>query len=228
MTNPVDFYHELLGNRELAEASHVMLEEELRRRNLVFGDRPLCTVLRPRFVTAPWLSRMERRIGRLMSAFGRVHRAAMSDPLLRAQFRLTDWEEQLMLADPGYASASPHGRLDCFTVDATDTLALTEYNAETPAGAGFNDLLSEAFAVLPVMRAFRQRFRVVPLPARPGVATIILDAWREFSGRWDRPRIANHACAWVTLNEATAAASRPRCGVTISRMSRSRGSGWWS
>jgi hypothetical protein len=133
---------------------------------------------------------MEGRIARLMSAFGRAHRAAMADPALRAQFRLTDWEEQLMLADPGFASPSPHGRLDCFTVDASDTLALTEYNAETPAGAGFNDLLSEAFAVLPVMRAFRQRFRVQPLPARPGVATIVLDAWREFSGRWERPRIA--------------------------------------
>ncbi|MEO8634543.1 MAG: hypothetical protein ABI587_04605 [Gemmatimonadales bacterium] len=187
---PIALYHELLGQSELAEASHVMLEEELRRRTLVFGDRPLCTVLRPRFVTASWLSRMEGRIGRLMSAFGRAHHAAMIDAALRAQFRLTDWEEQLMLADPGYASPSPHGRLDCFTVDATDTLALTEYNAETPAGAGFNDLLTEAFAVLPVMRAFRQRYRVMPLPARPGVATIILDAWREFSGRWERPRIA--------------------------------------
>jgi hypothetical protein len=31
---------------------------------------------------------------------------------------------------------------------------------------------------------------VLPLPARPGVATIVLDAWREFSGRWERPRIA--------------------------------------
>ncbi len=80
MSDPIACYHELLGNRELAEASHGMLEEELRRRTLVFGDRPLCTVLRPRFVTAPWLTRMERRIGRLMSACPSVSSPTIPSP----------------------------------------------------------------------------------------------------------------------------------------------------
>jgi hypothetical protein len=44
--------------------------------------------------------------------------------------------------------------------------------------------------VIPVMRAFRRYYDLRPVPARPGVATAILDAWREFSGRWDGPRIA--------------------------------------
>ena len=30
----------------------------------------------------------------------------------------------------------------------------TEYNAETPAGAGYNDALTELFLALPVMRGF--------------------------------------------------------------------------
>ena len=33
-------------------------------------------------------------------------------------------------------------------------MKLTEYNAETPAGAAYNDELSDAFIDLPVMRAF--------------------------------------------------------------------------
>lgn len=190
MTDPVRAYHDLLGQGDLAAASHEMLEDQLRRRRMVFGDRPLCTVLRPRFFSPKAFRELGRRMLRLMRAFGRAHEAAMADAGLRAQFRLAEWEEPLVLADPGYRSPSPHGRLDCFQGGAAGTLALTEYNAETPAGAGYNDLLAEAFAVIPVMRAFRRDFEIRPVPARAGTATVILDAWREFSGRWAGPRIA--------------------------------------
>lgn len=190
MNDAVPVYHDLLAEGDVALASHVMLEEQLRRRRMVFGERPLCTVLRPRFFTPERMRTLSTRIHRLMGAFTRAHEAAMSDATLRAQFRLAEWEEPLVLADPGYRSPSPHGRLDCFQVDETGALALTEYNAETPAGAGFNDLLAEAFAAIPVMRAFRRLYDVRPIPARPGVATVLLDAWKEFSGRWEGPRIA--------------------------------------
>lgn len=190
MNDAIQIYHELLSQGDVAIASHDMLEDQLRRRRMVFGDRPLCTVLRPRFFSPEAFRTLGRRVLLLMHAFRRAHEAAMADASVRAQFRLADWEEQLVLADPGYGSPSPHGRIDCFQVDATDTLALTEYNAETPAGAGFNDALADSFAAIPVMRAFRRRFDVRPVPARPGVATVILDAWREFSGRWEGPRIA--------------------------------------
>ena len=45
----VDAYHALL-TPEVAEASHEHLEAVLRKNGLVFGGRPLCTVLRPRFM----------------------------------------------------------------------------------------------------------------------------------------------------------------------------------
>jgi hypothetical protein len=190
MSDAITHYHDLLADRDLAEASHVMLEDQLRRRRMVFGDRPLCTVLRPRFFSPVGFRGLASRVQQLMGAFHRAHEAAMANPAIRAQFRLAAWEEQLVLADPGFRAPSPHGRLDCFLVGETDTLALTEYNAETPAGAGFNDLLADSFATIPVMRAFRRRYDIRPIPARPGVATAILDAWREFSGRWQGPRIA--------------------------------------
>ncbi len=190
MNAAIGAYHDLLAQGDVAEASHAMLEDQLRRRHMVFGDRPLCTVLRPRFFTAAQYQLLAARIRRLMGAFNRAQEVAIVDGSFRAQFRLAPWEEPLVLADPGYRSASPHGRLDCFQVDDTGTLALTEYNAETPAGAGFNDLLAEAFAAIPVMRAFRRGYDVCPIPARSGVATVVLDAWKEFSGRWQGPRIA--------------------------------------
>jgi hypothetical protein len=187
--DPIRDYHDILGDTEIAQATHEALDSELNRRNMVFGGRPLCTVLRPKFYTVDQLRLLESRIRRLMGAFRVAHEAAMADSALRTQFRLADWEEQLVLADPGYRTASPHGRLDCFA-NSQGGLALTEYNAETPAGAGFNDLLTEAFQTVPAMRRFGRKYSARPLPGRPGVATVILDAWREFSGRWKGPRIA--------------------------------------
>ncbi len=189
MTDAIAAYHALLASADVAEASHAMLEDGLRSRHLIFGDRPLCTVLRPRLFTPAEYRSLATRMSGLMRAFGIAHEAAMEQPALRAQFRLEPWEEELVLADPGYRSPSPHGRLDCFWDHATDTLALTEYNAETPAGAGYNDVLAEAFAAIPVMRAFRREWEVRPIMARTGVATVVLDAWREFSGRWSLPRV---------------------------------------
>ncbi|HTS87026.1 MAG TPA: hypothetical protein VMG41_00915 [Gemmatimonadales bacterium] len=190
MSDAVAAYHDLLGEGDLAAASHAMLEEQLRLRHMVFGERPLCTVLRPRFFTPEALRRLTHGLEHLMGAFARAEEAALADPGLRAQFRLTEWEERLVGADPGFSPSSPHGRMDCFEADGGAGFVVTEYNAETPAGAGFNDLLTEAFDPIPVMRVFRQRFRLYPVPARPGTAGVLLDAWRAFSGRWAGPRIA--------------------------------------
>lgn len=187
MTDPVEAWHGLLTD-QLAADSHGMLEEQLRRRGLVFGSRPLCTVLRPRFMTPAAWRRLQQRVRLLLGAFRRAYDAALQDPALRAQFRLADWEEELLQVDPGFAGASPTSRLDLFLHG--DGMALTEYNAETPAGAAYNDALAEAFQDLPIMRAFARRWEVQPMLARHGVLHVLLDAWEQWSGGRTPPRIA--------------------------------------
>jgi len=185
----VESYHALL-TPEIAESSHEHLERMLTKRGLVFGDRPLCTVLRPRLMSVDEYTRLQRRILPLMSAFRRVHERAMSDALFRGQFGLLDWEEMLLADDPGYSRASPTSRLDFFLSPGSNSLGLTEYNAETPAGAAYGDALTEAFQDLPAMREFSRTHDVVPVPSRHGVTGALLDAWHEFSSGRSRPRIA--------------------------------------
>src|SRR5688500_14404399 len=167
-----------------------MLSDQLRRRGLVFGDRPLATVLRPRFMTLDRYRLLQRRVRLLMSAFGKAYERAMADPAFRRQFRLTAWEERLIEHDAGLREPSPTSRLDAFVLDEAGTMALTEYNAETPAGAGYNDALVASFADLPIMRAFGRRYEAVPLLARHGILHALLDAYQEWSGRRDIPRVA--------------------------------------
>jgi glutathionylspermidine synthase len=185
----IAFYHGLLSD-ELAQASQAMLDDQLRRRGLVFGDRPLATVLRPRFMALAHYRRLQRRVRLLMRAFGKAYERAVTDVAFRAQFRLTDWEEQLVRHEPGFHAPSPTSRLDAFVLDDSGEMALTEYNAETPAGAGYNDALVASFADLPIMRAFGKRYEALPLVARHGVLHVLLEAYEEWAGRRGIPRVA--------------------------------------
>ena len=119
----------------------------------------------------------------LMRAFGKAYERAMADPTFRAQFRLTDWEERLIAREPGLAEPSPTSRLDAFVMDEAGTMALTEYNAETPAGAGYNDALVDRPS--PTCRSCGRSAggtRSVPLPARHGVLHVLLDAYEAVGG----------------------------------------------
>ena len=185
----IDAYHALL-TPDIAEASHAHLEAMLRKRGLVFGGRPLCTVLRPRLMTFEEYGKLQRRIVPLLGAFRKVHERAMADAAFRSQFGLVDWEETLLADDPGYSCASPTSRLDFFLAPGSGSLGLTEYNAETPAGAAYGDALTDAFQDLPALREFSRSHDLVPVPARHGVTGALLDAWREFSRGRSKPRIA--------------------------------------
>lgn len=184
----LDHYHELLSD-ELAAESQAALDGELRRRGLFFGERPLCTVLRPRFL-APEHYRFLRDSGAvLLQAFDRAYRAALASDVVRRQFGLAEWEEALVQEDPGFSEPSPTSRIDAFYFPEEGGLRVTEYNAETPAGTAYNDALSEVFLALPVMRRFLRRFDVRPLPARHGVLNALYEAYGQWRGSRAAPRI---------------------------------------
>lgn len=184
----IETYHDLL-TEELAQASWGQLQEQLRERGLYFGERPLCTVLRPRFLTLEQYNFLRRQIRPLLSAFAKISRRAVADPAFREQFGLYDWEQSLIEVDPGFRSHTPLSRLDSFFLTENMELRFTEYNAEVPAASAYNDVLNEVFYGLPAMGAFFHKYVVRPLPTRHSVMHVLLDAWREWGGT-ERPRIA--------------------------------------
>jgi glutathionylspermidine synthase len=184
----IDAWHGLLTD-ELAQESGAQLDDQLRARGLFFGDRPLCSVLRPRFFTPQQWRTLSTRSATVLRAFRKAHRAALADDTVLDQFRLTDWERSLVHVDPGFRDPSPVSRLDAFFVGA-DGIQFTEYNAETPAGGAYNDALAEMFFAMPVMRRFVKDWDVRALPARHNVLQALLDCWEQFSGGTSKPRIA--------------------------------------
>lgn len=189
LQEPIAAYHELLTDALAGESQH-QLDDQLRRRGLFFGDRPLCTVLRPRFLTPEQYRFLQARIALMLRAFERAYHAAIADAEFRGQFRLLPWEEDLVQLDPGFADASPVSRLDAFFVSEKGGLRFTEYNAETPAGAAYSDLLADVFLGLPIMREFLHRFQVRPLPARHLVMHALLGSFHQWLGRREAPHVA--------------------------------------
>ena len=190
MRDAIDAYHELLGDDQLAADSQGMLNDLLARQGLVFGGRPLCTVLRPRLTNHARHGWLQQRVRVLMRVFAKAYDAAIATPDFRRQFMLADWEETLVRDEPGVRNPSPTSRLDTFIIDDDHEMKLTEYNAETPAGAGYSDALTDAFVDLPVMRAFARKWEVAPIPSRSGVLHVLLATYEEWLGRRELPRIA--------------------------------------
>jgi hypothetical protein len=182
-------YHDLLTDA-LAQDTQAELTQQLHRRGLHYGERPLCNVLRPRFLTARQYRFLEECSALLLRTFQRIHQVAMKDGEFRKQFGLLDWEETLLADDPGFAPASPLSRMDAFFVHQDERLRFTEYNAETPAGNGYNDVLAEVFLGLPVMREFLKQYDLRWQPTRHLVMHALLDAYGKWCGSRQRPRIA--------------------------------------
>src|SRR5215510_6816114 len=104
MTNlreTIDHYHSLL-DPETARETHEQLTDQLQRRSLFFGERPLSTVLRPRFIHPDQYRALQVSIQAVMPAFQKLHQVAMADAGFRAQFCLQPWEEELIQVDPGF------------------------------------------------------------------------------------------------------------------------------
>src|SRR2546423_3651572 len=149
LRDAIDEYHELL-DVDLAGESQWRLDDQLRHRGLFFGDRALCTVLRPRFLSAVQYRFLQRRAALVLKAFDTAYRAAVADERLLAQFKLAEWECSLVRHDPGFRDPSPVSRLDAFFVGESGGLRIPEYNPQTPPRRPSKDPLTAAVLRLPI------------------------------------------------------------------------------
>ena len=170
-TSVVAAYHAALERPGVADASAAVLTEGQREARAVFGDRPLCVSLRPNLVSRRALAAYTAASETLYGAFARLEKALLADEVLRRELDLDPEEERLALADPGFGASSPSSRLDGFVSDGV--IRYVEYNAESPAGMAYNDVLVAIFDRLPVLQAFRKRYRARPLRAARRQLTVL-------------------------------------------------------
>ncbi|GIV71108.1 hypothetical protein [Caldilinea sp.] len=162
----IDFYHALCTTGAMAQETWDVLLPGLSARGLVFGDRPLTTVLRPLFHTGMDWHYLRWRSTVTLGVFRKMAEAMLADPELRRQVRLTPEEETLIHIPTGFDAILPTARLDSFfTVrdDGSYHLNYVELNGESPASMAYSDVLCELFLETPLMKAFAERYYVEPL-----------------------------------------------------------------
>ncbi len=199
-TDAIERYHSLL-NDQIAADTAAELYARLRPQGLYFGDRPLCTVLRPHFYLLEHWVYLKRETEILLEAFQRAHEACMKDVNLRAQLDLEPYEEALFNVDIGTAVPWTTSRLDSFFQAADEKLYFVEYNAETPAGMGYEDALSELFMTLEPMKQFLKYYAVQSMPMSGKLLAVLMRGYKDWGGH-GIPQVAIVDWGHVpTLNE---------------------------
>jgi uncharacterized circularly permuted ATP-grasp superfamily protein len=187
VSSPIEVWDHLLEGVD-APAMCGRLAAQMRERRLRFGDRVICPFLRPFFLEAADEARVRGVVEMLWTLGERVAATAIGTPQMLADLALSDDEIRLAQIDPGYATTSTAARADAFILP--DSLRFAEYNGESPAGAGYSQLLAELFDAEPVMARFRERFDA--RFARPVEALLdaLVASYREWGGTASPPRMA--------------------------------------
>jgi hypothetical protein len=186
-TESIEHYNSLLEG-PLADDAIEKLSEGTVKYNLRYGDRPICAVLRPMFVTERQYERVRRDATLALSAIERLCRALMADEKLRAELGLTEDEERLISITPGFGSPDASGRMDA-SFDSSGEFHFVEYNANHAGGLLYGDALSEIFMEMDVVREFAGARALRRIEIRPCVLETLLCCYREWGGH-DHPHIA--------------------------------------
>lgn len=201
LSDAINFYHSLL-TPEVAQEADAMMRRRLKEETLYFGSRPLCVVLRPHFYTETNWGFIKSGLERVLKAFETLHHALLESPELRATLYLDEYEERYLSVDKVGVPPWTSSRLDTFYLQEERILKVVEYNAETPAGIGYGDILANVFDELDIMKQFREHYHVRQVRSLHNLSDALLDGYRLWGGKEAKPQIGILDWSHVpTLNE---------------------------
>ena len=190
----IDFWHELLAAAPLATWEQFQSATQTDR--LYFGTRPVCSILRPHFLSPHEYRYLVEVSAILRGALGKAYDYLLTHHALRASLGVSRQEDALLALEPTRGPGDHSGRLDAFYVSGAapavgeyPTLNFVEYNAESPGGLAFGEALSAIFRQLPIFHDFSQRYHVTSFAPRPRILAELLAAYRAWGGL-GKPAIA--------------------------------------
>jgi uncharacterized circularly permuted ATP-grasp superfamily protein len=185
--NIVEKYHELLAAKYL-DSTVSGLNEASQRFALTVAGRPVCNVLRPLFLDLETYKKIRIASNQFTRSFRVLADRLMIDRNLRARLNLSPEAEAAIQIDSGFGAPDVSARLDGF-LGPEGTFYFVEYNADSPGGIGFGDVLSEVFLSLPIMNEVSKSFRVEAIPVRQRTFEALMNAYRNWGGK-NLPAIA--------------------------------------
>ena len=188
LNEAVGRYHQILESephRDLGWAES--LREKMAAHGLTVNGRPISPFLRPHFLTRRQYEHLIRATEALQQALDRVKRLALADAALQSRIGLLPAERMLAQIDPGYSSLAVTSLLDTHLHNGT--LQFVEYQAESPAGIAYSELLADLFAEAAPVKEFRKKYPLMKIGGSRYFLQSLLKAYKEFGGR-KSPNIA--------------------------------------
>ncbi|MGM9999524.1 MAG: hypothetical protein ACI38Q_09105 [Candidatus Bruticola sp.] len=180
-------YHAMLEHIDLSEFAG-SLHSDMDEHNIKYGDRPVCPFLRPSFVTKEQLELLKARVNKVATAMQIIVEYVLHDETLQNFLGLTDIEKELISFAPGYSGISTTARFDSFLNGGS--CHFVEYNAESPAGIGYSDTMSQLFKRRPEFCKFAEEHNIKAFDISKELFTTIMRCWEEWSGGKTKPVIA--------------------------------------
>lgn len=181
ITEAVRFYHSLLEG-PLGPPSATAFFGALEAGRLRFGDRPICTSLRPHFVARPEAARLRDEARLVVSALRKLRTVPLQTLDPTGVLGHSPDEAAVMGIDMGFSPEDAIARIDAFH-HPDGTIRFIEYNAESPGGIAFGETLARIYRSLPVFREFERRFPCRIEPVLPRTLDALAGAFRIARGQ---------------------------------------------
>ena len=168
------------------------IERWLSEHDVVFAGRTIPFVLMPHFVSPGQLRRVRHAVGCLLRVLDRFCDAYPEDGRLREDLALPEAEDALIRIDPGFPRPLRICRLDAFLQGYE--VKFLEFNADSPAGIGYTDVLYEGLRQALDLPRVNAEFETSYSPMLPVLVETLLDAYvalrRSRPELPERPRLA--------------------------------------
>lgn len=181
----ISFYNRILEKTDV-KAFAASLQEDMARRDTYFGDRLICPFLRPNFIGKEQLDLLASAVRGVIGACNVLAPRLVSEEFFQDFLGFTEDEKRLAAVDPGYPDISVSSRLDSFLLGGK--VRFVEYNAEVPAGIGYSDQMTDAFASTTVMKEFSKDYPNSPFYTGDALVNSLIDTYRKWGGK-DEPVI---------------------------------------
>jgi glutathionylspermidine synthase len=159
---------------------------------VVFKGATIPFVLMPHFVSPGQVRRVKHAVTALCRVLDRFCDAYPNDARLREELQLPDIEDQLIRIDAGFPRPMRICRLDAF-LQGYDVKFL-EFNADSPAGVGYTDILYEGLRATIDLPRVRQEFDTTYTQILPELIGTLRDAYAHVRANRpelpERPRLA--------------------------------------
>jgi glutathionylspermidine synthase len=159
------------------------IERWLSEHDVVFAGNTIPFVLMPHFVSPGQLRRVRHAVVCLSNVLDRFCDAYAEDERLREELAVPAREDALIRLDPGYSRPLRICRLDAF-LQGYDVKFL-EFNADSPAGIGYTDVLHEGLARAIDLPRVNAEFETAYTPMLPVLVETLLEAYGQL--RAERP-----------------------------------------